>query len=66
MAYTTAGFASVEVEGEPPGNVQAKLLGDPVELLVNCTVKGAQPPAGLGDQVKAATGVGGGSVTLTE
>jgi hypothetical protein len=43
VLYTTSGFCSVEVAGEPPGNSQLKLVLFEDEVLVNCTVNAAQP-----------------------
>ena len=49
------GFCSVEVAGVPPSKIQEKLVELLLEVLLNNTVKGAQPIALL--KVNAATGI---------
>ena len=41
--YTTTGLGRVETEGVPPGKLQLKVVAFADEVLLNCTVSGAQP-----------------------
>ena len=52
--YITVGFCAVEVAGVPPGNCQLKVVAFAEDVLVYCTLKGAQPVALIA--VKAAVG----------
>ena len=60
--YTTTGFCSVELDGVPPGNNQLNVRALVLEVLVNCTVSGAQPD--VGEAVNPA--IGGVSITTVD
>src|SRR4051812_27278384 len=55
--YTWEGFCAADV-AVPSPKFHDQLVGDPVEVSVNCTIRGAVPLAGV--TVKDAVGAGGG------